>query len=205
MAPKVSLTIVSNEIVFSITEMSFLKKHLHWKYPAVMGDLIDSTRVLMREIQRLSRPESRLTYTACRYHPDDDARFVVYELLGSQHHELKSLVAIQPTENEQRGPFSAITRKPFITVDEVSRQLSNSTKDKNLTNHSSPGGLRAPMVIQTLLNYLSVVAPHIVVQCFGLSRDDKDTMTLSLDLSHPLSLSHYVRLLFDFTPTESIA
>lgn len=198
MAPKVSLTIVSNEIVFSITEMSFIKKHLHWKYPTAMGDLIDSTRVLMREVQRLARPESKLTYTASRYHPDDDARFIVYELLGHENNGLRSLVAIQPTEKERRGQFRAACASPFITVHEVMTQLSNSTKDKSLTNHSSPGGLRAPFVIQAILNYLSVVGAAVIIQGFGLTTDANETVSLSLDLGHTLSISHYVRLSFDF-------
>lgn len=201
MVPKVSLTIVSNEIVFSITEMGFIKKHLHWKYPTAMGDLIDSTRVLMREVQRLARPENKLTYTASRYHPNDDARFIVYELLGHENNGLRSLVAIQPIEKERRGQFRAACATPNIPVEEVVTQLSNSTKDNGLTNHSSPGGLHASFVIQAILNYLSVVGPMVVVQSFGLVRDTKDTVSMSLDLGHTLSISHYVRLSFDFAPT----
>jgi hypothetical protein len=204
MAPKVSLTIVSNEIVFSITEMGFIKKHLHWKYPTAMGDLIDSTRVLMREVQRLARSDSKLTYTASRYHPNDDARFVVYELLGHEVDGARSLVAIQPLEPQRRGQFRAVAATPFISMDEVAQQLSNSTKDNGLTNHSSPGGLRAPFVIQAILNYLSVVAPHVVVQGFSLAKDPAGGVALSLDLSHTQSISHYVRLSFDFATSKSI-
>lgn len=203
MAPKVSLTIVSNEIVFSITEMGFFKKHLHWKYPTAMGDLIDSTRVLMREVQRLARPDSKLTYTASRYHPDDDARFVVYELLGHENNGLRSLVAIQPTERERRGQFRAACAAPSISMEQVVDQLNSVALDKSLNNHTSPGGMRPSYVIQAILNYLSVAGSAVIVHSFGLTKDIKDVVSLNMDLGHALSISHYVRLSFDFAPTST--
>lgn len=205
MAPKVSLTIVSNEIVFSITEMGFIKKHLHWKYPAAMGDLIDATRVLMRDIQKLAKQDYKLTYTASRYHPDDDARFIVYELLGHENAGLRSLVAMQPVEAERRGHFRNAATKGLIRFEDVMKQLHQYAQDESLENHSSPGGLKALAVLSLVVKYLDSVASQVVIQSFGLSRDNKDIVTLSMDLGHSQSMSHYVRLSFDFAlPATSV-
>lgn len=205
MAPKVSLTIVSNEIVFSITEMGFIKKHLHWKYPAAMGDLIDATRVLMRDIQKLAKQDYKLTYTASRYHPDDDARFIVYELLGHENAGLRSLVAMQPVEAERRGHFRNAATKGLIRFEDVMKQLHQYAQDQSLENHSSPGGLKALAVLSLVVKYLDSVASQVVIQSFGLSRDNKDIVTLSMDLGHSQSMSHYVRLSFDFAlPATSV-
>jgi len=51
------------------------------------------------------------------------------------------------------------------------------------------------------------VANQIVIQSFGLTKDNNDIVTLSMDLGHSQSMSHYVRLSFDFahsaTPTTT--
>lgn len=43
-----SILISSNEINFGKMEFGFIRKHVHWLYPRVMGEMIDFTRELMR-------------------------------------------------------------------------------------------------------------------------------------------------------------
>lgn len=196
---KVSLTFTSNEVVFSNVEVNFIRKHLHWKYPAAMGDVIDKTRILMREIQKLAKPDKKLVYAAGRYHPNEDSRFVVYEILGSEIGTTdRLLVGVSPIERERRKDFfdkpSVIEGGVLAVVEKL--QLAQRTRafSKTLT----PGGIRGDFILPLVIDYLKDVAAEVTVKDCLLDTNSDAGWSFSIDLGHRGSQSHYVRLLFDF-------
>ena len=114
---------------------------------------------------------------------------------------------MQPLEPERRGHFRNAVNKVHIRFDDVIRQLRQCAQDQSLEHHASPGGLKALSVLNLVIGYLESVANQIVIQSFGLTKDNNDIVTLSMDLGHSQSMSHYVRLSFDFahsaTPTTT--
>jgi hypothetical protein len=199
---KVSFTFTSNEVVFSNVEVNFIRKHLHWKYPAAMGDVIDKTRLLMREIQKLAKPNQKLVYSAARYHPNDDSRFVVYEMLGSvESQPNRLLVGVTPVEKERRKDFfdkpSVIQGGALAVVENLKLALKTRSFSKTIT----PGGIRGNIVLPLLIQFLTDLAEQVTVKDCLLDTSSSN-WSFSIDLAHRGSQSHYVKLLFDFVPVN---
>jgi len=202
-AQQVSLTFISNEVVFSNVEVNFIRKHLHWKYPAAMGGVIEATRTLMRDVQKLTRANQALTYTAARFHPDNTTRFVVYEILGSQIPQgHRSLIAVQPVEKERKTLFFDKHSVVDGGINTVIESLETALKTRAFSKSVTSGGIKGHLLMQSLIGYLKMIADEVIVKdCMLDTQADLssgDVWSFNIDLAHRGSQSHYIRLGFDF-------
>jgi len=196
MSSKPFFTIRTSDFAFTNNELTFLKKHLHGKYPSVMNRMIDQTRQLMRVIQTLAKSETKLTYYASRSHPQDTDRYVVSEMLYG-------LVV-------DGGPRAIINIEPIADKNTEHKDQRTSTKNLRrlieLLEHakaqkyrlSTYGNIGYRQVVQNVLILLEDIKQEVIVQDFSFVTDVSDAPHLSIDLRHRTSYSHHITILFDF-------
>lgn len=187
----------TSDVAFNNTELTFMRKFLHGKYPSVMGRMIDNTRQLMKAVQSMAKQNSKLMYSASRTHPDDTDRYVVMEMLYDINDDgFKALVSIEPVEVkgvENRDPkvTAKMLRRIFTEISDVTL----SPKDVRLV---SCGLINHRHILQEVVKYLDSVKQEIIVHEYSFSMDLAEGPHLFLDLRHKQGRSHHVRLRFDF-------
>jgi hypothetical protein len=197
MDKKTLIMIRTSDIAFNNTELTFMRKFLHDKYPSVMSRVINQTRQLMRAIQSMAKPNAKLTYSANRSHPEDTARYVVMEMLYDvTEQEQKALVSIEPVEvkgTENRDPKAAAKNIRRVLT-ELS-DLSLSPKDTRLV---SCGLIHHRKVLHEVFEYLDSIKQEIIVHEYSFVLDLAEGPHLYLDLRHKQGRSHHIRVRFDF-------
>lgn len=197
MDKKTLIMIRTRDIVFNNTELTFMRKYLHEKYPTAMSRVINQTRELMKAIQSMAKPQAKLTYSANRSHPDDTPKYVVMEMLydvTEQGH--RALVSIEPVENkgvENRDP-KHIAKNIRRALGELS-DLSLSPRDVRLV---SCGLINHRKVLQEVFAYLDSIKQEIIVHEYSFVLDPAEGPHLYLDLRHKQGRSHHIRVRFDF-------
>ena len=187
----------TSDVAFNNTELTFMRKFLHGKYPSVMGRMIDQTRLLMKAIQSMAKNNSKLTYSASRTHPDDTDRYVVMEMLYDVTDAgYRAMVSVEPVENkgaENRDPKFAAKQLRKVFTDITDQSLS--PKDVRLV---SCGLINHRHVLHEVTQYLDSIKQEIIVHEYSFVMDLAEGPHLFLDLRHKLGRSHHVRVRFDF-------
>lgn len=194
---RTSIMIRTSDIAFNNTELTFMRKYLHDKYPSAMSRMINQTRQLMKAIQSMAKNNAKLTYSASRTHPDDTARYVVMEMLydvtDAGH---KAMVSVEPVEVK-----GVENRDPKLAAKNLRRVLSELCdtslipKDVRLVTN---GLIPHRRVLQNVFEYLESIKQEIIVHEYSFAMDLAEGPHLYLDLRHKLGRSHHIRVRFDF-------
>lgn len=200
-SPKISLMITTDEFGFTNAEVGFIRKNFQRKYPAVMGDFIDHARNLMKAIQITSK--IKLVYSAMRYFPENSTRYhISEELIGFNEENKRMFVSLRPVETNRKALFGANSKLPSVDgdVEQLLEDLAGLLGSPGDTVTAAQTYTELPMtfVIGQIYEFLKLVKSEVVVQNFSLDISKTATSTLTMDLSHKASRSHYLQLCFDF-------
>jgi hypothetical protein len=193
-----SISIKSSDFAFTNNELIFVKKYLHPKYPNSMSNVIDDARQLMKQIQTAAKSNEKLIYYASRTHPEDTERYVVMEMLYDYLPDGHvANIGIEPIEDKTKDPRDAKTiARHTRSVLEQLTNLSLSPKDVRLVGC---GFIPHRHVLNQVAAYLDANKQELIVQeDFSLVLDPNNSPHLYIAMRHKLSLSHYIRVRFDF-------
>ena len=193
----VNILLTSNEFGFTSFEMDFVRKHLQKKYPQVMGNFVMCARQLMRWVQNhASKP---LTYGAYRYTIEETQRYHVSEQLTqlSEAGE-RFYIAVQPYEEDKR---ELLNRRKFQGmsggVGLVIETLKGWAEEQpELLQCTTTCGIAFSDLVPVLLQFLGDLQTDGVVHQVEWSNDERPS--LSLDIGHAGTRSHYLRLVIDW-------
>lgn len=193
-----SITIKTSDFGFTNNEMIFVKKYLHPKYPNAMSHAIDGARQLMKQIQTAAKSNGKLVYYALRHHPEDTDRYVVMEMLYDLLPDgRRALVGIEPIEDKTKDPRDpkSIAKHTRNVLSQLTN-LSLSPRDVKLVG---AGQINHRQILAAIASYLDANKQELFVQeDFSFSLDPTNSPHVYIALRHKLSLSHYIRIRFDF-------
>lgn len=192
-----SITIKTSDFAFTNNDLIFVKKYLHPKYPNAMAKVIEDARQLMKNIQTAARSNNKLVYYASRTHPEDSDRYIVMEMLYGISNEGRALVGIEPIEDKTKDLRDAktITRLTRTALEQMTN-LSLSPKDVKLVGC---GMIPHRQVLSLVASFLDANKQELSVQeDFSFCLDPTNAPHLYIAMRHKLSLSHYIRIRFDF-------
>lgn len=203
MNTQISLMITTDEFSFTNAEVGFIKKNFQRKYPAVMGDFIDHVRSMMKAFQTTSH--NKLVYNAMRYFPEDSQRYHISESLASQSADGQRVyVSIYPVEASKKALFGVKNKNPN-TEQEVEQLISELSelleyRDSADMRSQTHTGLSLAFVVEEIIKLVKACKQELVVQHCEVTFGDKPSLTL--DLSHRASRSHYMQARIDFTKPQ---
>jgi len=187
----------TSDIAFNNTELTFIRKYLHCKYPSAMSRMIDQTRLLMRAIQSTAKPNSKLMYSAERAHPENTDRYVVTEMLYDINEAgNRAMISIEPiADRTNEVKDLKIAAK---TLRRVFTELSDTTAFPKDARLLTCGVINYRFVLQQLLEYLESIKQEIIVHEYSFVTQLDQEPHLFLDLRHKHGRSHHIKMRFDF-------
>lgn len=198
--PRNSILISSNEFNFGKMEFGFIRRHAHWLYPRVMGEMIDFTRELMRWIQ--NKAKTRYFFTLDRHHPDDRPMYHISEMLHTQASEpVRGFVSVQPVELERKREFRSQSNADG-GYRQITFDLTNEKNREALREFQVYGEISALALADALIQYISEVQQDTFIRQYYFSLQDNPG--IAFDVGHTASHSHYVRIRFDFFKPQAV-
>lgn len=187
----------TSDIAFNNTELTFIRKYMHCKYPSAMSRMIDQTRLLMRAIQSTAKANAKLMYSAERAHPENTDRYVVtemlYDITDAGNRAMISIEPIADRTNENKDLKAAAK-----TLRRVFSELSDATAFPKDARLFTCGMINYRFVLQEMVEYLESIKQEIIVHEYSFVTDLTQGPYLFLDLRHKHGRSHHVRVRFDF-------
>lgn len=193
-----SITIKTSDFSFTNNELTFVKKHFHPKYPNSMTRVIDDARQLMKHIQAAAKSNAKLIYYGSRTHPEDSDRYIVMEMLYDfVPGGARALIGIEPIEDKTKDVRDprAVAKHTRHVLGQLTN-LSLSPRDVKLVGL---GNIPHRQILAAVAAFLDANKQELIVQeDFSFSLDPTNSPHLYLAMRHRLSLSHYIRVNFDF-------
>lgn len=191
-----SITLKTSDFAFTNNDLAFIKKYVHGKYPSVMSNVIEKTRLLMKAIQTLAKSNAKLTYYASRIHPDNTDRYVVSEMLAEVENSRRAIISIEPIEEKTKEhyDFKAVHK----TIRRIQGFLENPTHSPKGVRLVTCGNIPHRQILQALGGYFESVKQEIVVRSSSFALDSAEDPHVFFEIRHKATLSHYVRIQFDF-------